>query len=600
VVALIRPLERVLSPFRADRPPSPRGLDEIGHAMGTERSSLKWNVLKTYESLLKDRADSNFSILDITLELDTALDAWRQAFPKATVSGVFSRNAKEMKGQAVEGAVYSEGFGQNFWLDIARSTSPDFIISDGRVSVYHQMEMFRVLFPVLQPDGCFVFENPLSSPDNVSNKSVPAVLVYDFAASLARESAGGPPDQQRSDDFRDYCLRNIENIEFGKRTIIIRKRSFTQKRILAVPFSQVARDVKKLDEPTTYKRVAPEIHGSSIIAARVKAMLEDQASVVPPRAEVGRLRDAKIIGAGIVIVGDEFVVEESFINMRHTSRRGVLYRVANSDLYVSEDSLSAYRTMPPGSDYVCAKQTWDANYGHWVVDTLPRMLNLQNVVSTRTAKFVLNGNRSAAMKKVFSDSLGILGVSDEQLVWTDHRPVHFEELVYATPMSIPPLIKSPLSIRNLESLTEKVPVPVRSSYEGMRKIYLSRNRYPRRRLLNEEELIPDLLAHGYSIIYPEQLSFLEQIALFSQATHVVGNMGAAFSNLAFSPQAVRVLVLATELMLHDYFYDLVCHKNGRYVALQGVSADKSDGIGSNFEVDPVEFRSILEGFETVK
>lgn len=577
-----------------------KGLEEIGRDLGTERSSTQWNVLSTYERHLGNKANSNFSILDVTLKLDSALDVWQQAFPNATVSGVFSRNAKEMKGDPVRGAFYSEGFGPDFWLDIARSTSPDFIVSDGRISVYHQMEMFRILFPVLQPDGLFVFENPIISPDNRDKASQPAMLIYDFLASVARDVAWGMPGSQAVDDFRDYCLRNIVDIEFGRRTIVVHKRVFVQKRILAVPFADVAHDVVKLDEPASYARVTPEIHGSSVISSRVKAMLDDQASVLPPRAEVGRLRNVKVIGAGIVIVNDKFVVEESFINMRHTSRRGVLYRVATSDLYVSEESLDAYQAMPAGSDYVCAKQTWDANYGHWIVDTLPRMLNLARFVLPGTAKYVLNGNRSPAMKKVFSDSLGILGVSDEQLVWTDHRPVHFDELVYATPMSIPPLIKSPLSIRNLESMTDMVPESVRSRFEGMQKIYLSRNRYPRRKLLNEEELLPTIKSQGYSVIYPEELSFLEQIALFSQATHVVGNMGAAFSNLAFSPQSVKVLVLATELMLHDYFYDLVCHKGGRYVALQGVSADKSDGIGSDFEVDATMFRSILAGFEAVE
>jgi len=66
----------------------------------------------------------------------------------------------------------------------------------------------------------------------------------------------------------------------------------------------------------------------------------------------------------------------------------------------------------------------------------------------------------------------------------------------------------------------------------------------------------------------------------------VGNMGAALANLAFSPQDVTVLALATERMNHDYFYDIVCHKtHGRYQGLQGKAVVDSPDIGSDFTID---------------
>ena len=64
-------------------------------------------------------------------------------------------------------------------------------------------------------------------------------------------------------------------------------------------------------------------------------------------------------------------------------------------------------------------------------------------------------------------------------------------------------------------------------------------------------------------------------------------MGAALTNLAFSPRGVSVLSLATPTMKHDYFYDIVCLKQGRYRGLQGSStapaADQS--LASDFSVD---------------
>lgn len=74
-------------------------------------------------------------------------------------------------------------------------------------------------------------------------------------------------------------------------------------------------------------------------------------------------------------------------------------------------------------------------------------------------------------------------------------------------------------------------------------------------------------------------------------------MGAAFSNLAFSPRGVRVLMLATEHMMHDYFDDLVYHKGGEYHSLQETAEGPISGIGAGFTVDEESFASIFADFD---
>lgn len=66
-----------------------------------------------------------------------------------------------------------------------------------------------------------------------------------------------------------------------------------------------------------------------------------------------------------------------------------------------------------------------------------------------------------------------------------------------------------------------------------KKIYISRNRYKYRKLLNEDEVINALKPLGFEIVYPELLPFIDQVSLFASAKIVIGTTGSALTNLLF-------------------------------------------------------------------
>lgn len=584
-------------------------LDAAGIRLGSARSSLHRNQLSWYGRLLEGGAGPR-SILDATAEPVTALAVWQEAFPRAAARGVYATEPDSPEDPAGHDIVRPERWDADFWADIAEDLDPDLIVGDAALGAERQLEMFQVLFPVLCPGGLFILEDFPAEPAAPEGPAAPAEpaspagtaatvpsAARDYLASLAAgQPRSGPGTPQG--EFWDYCRRNVAAVELGNGSIAVRKRQYDQRKLLAVPFAQLAHDHRVLDEPGAYPRIRPEILGSEPMAKRVDAMLARHAGAVPPRAEIGRIKDALIIGEGIVLVAGKYIVEESFINQRHTARRDILFRVGQSDLYVTEQPVKRPRRMPPGPDYVGALQTWDSNYGHWIVDTLPRVVNALALADPRTAKIILNGRRTKPMKAVFTESLGLLGITPGQLDWKEDSPLAFTDLVYATPMTVPPLIKSDRCLDILESLAQGTGDDPEEQPDGRAdRIYLSRNRYSRRRLLNEQDLLPLLRAKGYAVIYPEELTLVEQMTVFRKATHVVGNMGAAMSNLCFSPQGVSVLALATEQMMHDYFYDLVCHKHGRYMSLQGSSPDKSAGIGADFTIDLGQFERALNDFD---
>lgn len=91
-----------------------------------------------------------------------------------------------------------------------------------------------------------------------------------------------------------------------------------------------------------------------------------------------------------------------------------------------------------------------------------------------------------------------------------------------------------------------------------RKLYVSRKNIPVRRLLNEARCEEIFSSYGFHIIQPEKLPLLEQIHLFSQATHVAGPIGSGMHNIIWArrPERVKALFLCSDSFLrnHNFFY----------------------------------------------
>ncbi|WP_354157363.1 glycosyltransferase family 61 protein [Arthrobacter sp. UYCu512] len=533
------------------------------------------------------RSCGQIELLDICAEPHQELPVWKEYLPNGECFGVYSRNADTIAFEIPKNTSVSAGFGEKFWLQIATERSPHLVLSDGKLSHYHQLELFTHLFPAMQPGGVFVLECNASATGNV---------MLALLAQIAESGFSSSSSLTAKTDFVGYCARNIVAIEYSEAAVIVRKRFFEQRKLTTAPLRDLAKSFKQLDSPGLYSRVTPKIYGSADIERRTSSLINTFSDTPHPGAEVGRLENVTVVDGGVVVTSDGRIVEESFINARHTSKRGPFFRVGKGNLYVSERPISAQASLL-GDSYAIIKQTWDSNFGHWIVDTLPRVANIVEEFPGAALRFILNGAAPSAIKDLHAASLGLFGINADQIDFVDRRPTFVREALYATPMTIPPFIKSPRTVSILEQLVDRCSPQVRALYASPRKIYLTRNRYPRRNLLNESEILPEIEEAGYEVIAPEHLSLEEQICLFASASHVIGNMGAAFSSLVFSPQAVKVLALATEQMVHDYFYDIVCHKSGEYWALQGRASHPDAGIGSDFSINTDDFSRIFAEFD---
>ena len=77
--------------------------------------------------------------------------------------------------------------------------------------------------------------------------------------------------------------------------------------------------------------------------------------------------------------------------------------------------------------------------------------------------------------------------------------------------------------------------------KSLKRIYISRKLAVKRHLTNEEEFLPLLKKYNFRKVFLEEMSILEQVELFRNASHVIAAHGAGLTNVLFAPADVKIL-----------------------------------------------------------
>ena len=74
-----------------------------------------------------------------------------------------------------------------------------------------------------------------------------------------------------------------------------------------------------------------------------------------------------------------------------------------------------------------------------------------------------------------------------------------------------------------------------------------------KRLLNNKEVAELFKKYEFEIVFPENLSFEEQVKIFSQAKYIAGSTGAALTNIMYCPSNATIIsIIPKEYNFHLY------------------------------------------------
>jgi capsular polysaccharide biosynthesis protein len=177
-------------------------------------------------------------------------------------------------------------------------------------------------------------------------------------------------------------------------------------------------------------------------------------------------------------------------------------------------------------------------YFHWMFDVLPRLhLLKRSGMFDQVNKFIVNEIRYEFQR----ETLDILKIPKDKII-TTHINFHIKASTLILP-SLPGITGS-MPGWTCDFLRETfLSNPLIKNQDRIQRIYISRINAKYRRIFNESEIMDFLRKLNFKICKLENLSILEQAALFASAEAVVAPHGGGLTNLVFCQEGSKVIEL---------------------------------------------------------
>lgn len=222
------------------------------------------------------------------------------------------------------------------------------------------------------------------------------------------------------------------------------------------------------------------------------------------------------------------------------------------------------------------------NYGHWIIDDLPKLKFLFDDPQPTTVVI----QSFPGMDEIRRDTIHCLCREiDVDVLFVDPlKLLSFTDLHYVTPVSYHPFLKNPEALAYVRSAALS---RVAAKSPGPRRLFVRRRRSRGRHLTDSMLVEAFLLANGFVSIDPEDLDFEAQVAAFRDAELVVGVMCAAMCNTVFSSPRATVVLLSPDGWVEPFYWDLASILGHKYIAVHGPrvklnAAPHLDDFGINF------------------
>jgi hypothetical protein len=219
------------------------------------------------------------------------------------------------------------------------------------------------------------------------------------------------------------------------------------------------------------------------------------------------------------------------------------------------------------------------NHSHWLTAHLPKVIMARE--RGWLPRTILPGAKTT---RTIEESLDLLDVGSHDTPRLDPvEPLRVEELeVLVTDRFRPELLRC-----------------VRQAFgrliEGTcnRRIYISRAKASRRRLVNEERIWPLLRRVGFERVFMEDLSLAQQVRLMGQAEVVVGPHGAGLTNIVFCPEGTKVVEIADLSFPNPNLYATAAAMGHRYWILSAETRGEGHPLERDMWIDPEQLEGTL-------
>lgn len=267
--------------------------------------------------------------------------------------------------------------------------------------------------------------------------------------------------------------------------------------------------------------------------------------------------DVKVPAQDLYYLNDGFVSDLTFVFDRYEKMTTLSAR-DHVNLLELEQIKNMSNSEVQGIDSTCAFifKAGKNNYGHFLLEMLPKIENI--LKSNEHCRFLIVPSLPPAIRIILDAVIDLLYRDRFELIHMSMPLLQAKRLIVPGPVTKHNDQKSQV----VSEFADKILLAYGCSRElkERRLIYVSRSNEKNRQMTNEKILEYYLEEIGFEIVYPQNLKFEDQVRLFSTASHVVGPIGAALSNIIFCPKGAKVAMISPG-MFDFFFYDIACLRN---------------------------------------
>lgn len=332
-----------------------------------------------------------------------------------------------------------------------------------------------------------------------------------------------------------------------------------------------ARSIITSGEPTTAIRTLP-----LNLAEEDGDLFAPNLTYGVPQSEIFQLDNITALSNGWlyrnhILLKDSFAAPRDFSRTRRLKALMKRYRLPN-------------QRVPKA---VWITDTWSGNYFHWLTDAIPRLslakahdpdLHLILPASYRSVPFV-------------AQSLLPFDLSSTVFI-PENKSALIGELAFPAYTAATGNYNEQI----IRSVGERYRYAFGTTAKPHRRIYISRSKAPVRKVLNEDEIMPVLIKHGFEILLGENLTFAEQVRLMSECTMLAGPHGAGFVNMLFMQPGSSILEIhPRDTKTNNCYFTLSSALSHRYYYMLANTASMDvESHHDNMVVNPDELDKNLK------
>lgn len=246
------------------------------------------------------------------------------------------------------------------------------------------------------------------------------------------------------------------------------------------------------------------------------------------------------------------------------------------------------QTLPAGQPYVRVHTSYRGYY-HWLLESVPKLLEAQRTLPNFT--LLLPASYTDAF---YADTLRLLNVSTIARL----EP----QTMYRVPDLALPVLAEAQGDYSAPAMREVKAVLLAAAGIGEEapasptRLYISRRKAPRRKVLNEAEVEQLLRRYDFACVCFEDFTFEDQLRLCASANVLVSMHGAGLSNMLFMPEHSTVVEFRKfDDGLNYFFTGLGATLGHQYHLLYSKAADEQQSVqDADLYVDIAALDAVLQ------